>query len=412
MLSAEADNKAPATRGDPAESAMRRLDQAGVPARLGRVNGRWMAPTGSALLSAAGSGCLASAASRPAGLQPPAGLAIDAGIDARRLAAFYDREEGAGRTLTRDHWCVAFRHPDLEGVLALKAERARHAPLYLVFEPEDGHAAVAGLIRRAQHPPGWHPALQAGVRSHCPLLSAERSSALMPFAGTAVPAGSAWLPISLDLSRFSDSRGRIDERGLDRALDDAVAEGDTLIDAIAWSSAIAAEDARLNRRLAIRLEGVGDLVRRRGSDPSSLATLRSLNALLAALHAGLWRRSAALARERGLLPALKERQPRASWRNERHRLDWAQRWRAAVRQVQVRNRNLLVLTADMLLPGGNDAHPGYADLMPLLAHGDALGFALRPLPACWRPADHRYFYARLQAQVMRLNATSFIAIGA
>ena len=79
--------------------------------------------------------------------------------------------------------------------------------------------------------------------------------------------------------------------------------------------------------------------------------------------------------------------------------------------MSVRHRNLLVLTADSLLPRRAPAHPGFTDLLPLLAHADVVGISLKNLPGDWERLDLVSFHARLQAQISRLNATSFVAIG-
>jgi hypothetical protein len=130
------------------------------------------------------------------------------------------------------------------------------------------------------------------------------------------------------------------------------------------------------------------------------------------VHAGLSARSRSLAAAIAPLPVLTERVPGAGCRDEAHRVDWHERWRAAVRQVQVRHRNLLALSPWSLLPRQGQVSPAFVDLAPLLAHADALGFGLQRVPAAWSMADFRYFRARVVAQVKRMNATTFIAVGA
>lgn len=276
--------------------------------------------------------------------------------------------------------------------------------LYRFVDPDGPHPqAVEPCAVTA-----WH----AGVRSRCPLLPAERTHTLLPGVAAAVPAESAWLPLTLDLGRLADSKGRIARAVLDTALDAAIEAGDTLIDALAWLSPTEADDAQRNRRMAIQLTGIGELVARAGRDPSSLATLRHMDRLVARVHDGLWQRSARLAGTRGLLPALSEREPSACWSDDRHRHDWSVRWRSAVRRLKVRHRNLLLMTPDALWPYCAAATPAYIDLIPLLAYADVLGFGRRRLPHFWSRADRLYFHARLRAQVEALNATSLIAIGA
>lgn len=268
-------------------------------------------------------------------------------------------------------------------------------------------------LRDSLSVPGpWLPAMHAGVRSRCPLLAAENSVTLLPGTAIAAPVQSAWLPLVLDLSRHSASGGRIDRGSLGKALDAAVDFGNRLFDCLSWCSPAQAEDARLNRRIAVCVVGIGELVVARRADPSSLACLRDLDRLLGEIHDGLWCRSRRLASRDGPLPALTERQPSARWRDESHRQDWARRWREAVEKVQVRNRNLLVLSPYSVLPRRARPDAAFADLVPLLAHADALSFAAPRLCVDWQDADFKCFYARLRAQVDRLNAASFVAAGA
>lgn len=258
----------------------------------------------------------------------------------------------------------------------------------------------------------WRRAFRAGVRSRCPLLAAEIADTVVDGLGVVAPANTAWLPLTIDVARFARPNGDVDGDALDAALDACIELGDRLIDRVDWLCPAQAEDARVNRRLAIRLAGIGDLVQARGDDPSSFALLRDLDSLVDGIHRGLWRRSRRLAERLGALPALTERQPSAQWRDESHRLDWARRWRQAVDNVQVRHRNLLLMSPWCLFPRRLSADVAYTDLLPLLAHADALGFAGAPDLGHWQAVDRRRICQRLRAQVDRLNATSFIAAGA
>lgn len=271
----------------------------------------------------------------------------------------------------------------------------------------------AALLQRYFDEGGrWLPALHAGVRSQCPLLAAERTTTLTAGAAIATPERAAWVELVVDLVLYADAAGRVEHRALCEALECCVDSGDRLLDGLRWPSPRQAEDARLNRRMAIRIEGIGDLVARRNNDPSSIETLRETDRLMAEIRMTLWRRSQLLAGRRGTLPALTDRQPSSTWRDSEHAEDWARRWNAAVKKVSVRHRNLLVLSPYALLPRIGRAHGDYADLMPVLGHADAVSFAAPRLALNWGRADYRYFYARLRSQVERLNATSFVAVGA
>src|SRR5690606_15355466 len=119
--------------------------------------------------------------------------------------------------------------------------------------------------------------------------------------GIQVPHESAWLPLSLRLTDFADGGGRLDWARLSLALEAAVDLGEALLDRLCWPDPALAADAAENRRLGIEVKGLGDLVARRGADPSDLASLRWLDDVVARVHALLWDRSRALAREHGPL---------------------------------------------------------------------------------------------------------------
>ena len=259
--------------------------------------------------------------------------------------------------------------------------------------------------------PRFWPVYPAGVRSHCPLLSAESGGSVIPDTGITAPSGSAWLPIGLDISRFADASGSIDESRLDRALDGCIEFGDWLIDRLSWFDVRQQHDAQANRRLAVTVTGLGELVHRRGEDPASFRCLRDLDQVVTAIHEGLWLRSQRLAERLGPLPSLLEKQPSAAWRDETHRQDWLMRWRNTLSKVQVRHRNLLVLSPYAMLPSACPASPDYADLLPVLAHADAFSFAGPPSLAHWNTSDFKGFHQRIQALAERRNTASFVAAG-
>lgn len=258
--------------------------------------------------------------------------------------------------------------------------------------------------------PPWL-AVAAGVQSYCPLLSSESGDGLLPGTGIAAPPASAWLPIDLDLSRFVDTAGNISEAALDATLDACIELGDALFDRLSWFDERQRHDARMNRRLAIMLSGIGDLVTLKRRDPADIACLRDIDSLVARIHDGLWQRSRRLAEQRGPLPALAERQPDGDWRCDAHRQDWQLRWRRALETAQVRHRNLLVMSPYCVLPRACKATPAYADLLPVIAHADALSFAEPPSLVHWNLNDFKSFHQRVLALVERQNAASFIAGG-
>ncbi len=259
--------------------------------------------------------------------------------------------------------------------------------------------------------PRFWPALPSGVRSRCPLLPSECSEVLLPNLGLAAPSATAWLPIHLDLSRLSNHRGDLPALRLSEALDACVALGDRLFDHLTWFDPRQRRDAVRNRRLAVCVSGFGDLLLRRGADPGDWQTLRQLDRLIAELQDGLWHRSKRLAKRRGAVPALLDRQPQWAWCDEAHSRAWRRRWKAALNAEQVRHRNLLVLSPYSVLPRLSAAAIEFADLLPALGHADAFYFSGAPALDHWQPHEFRAFHQRVQALITRHNAASFVATG-
>ena len=297
------------------------------------------------------------------------------------------------------------------GIRRTLGDGPRFVMLHGTGDRKDGGDEIWPLLRREEHgAPRFWPVFPAGVRSQCPLLCGESSSGILPGTGLAVPLGSAWLPIELDLCDFADQRGTINGNRLDRALDASIVHGDLLLDRLRWFDRQQRDDAARNRRLAICLGGIGRLLRRQGDSPGAFHSLKRLDGLVDAVRARLLHRSQQLAKTCGAVPALNEHSPGDAWRDEQQREAWLSRWQAAVSSVQLRHRNLLAMSPYTLLPE-RQASPESADLLPLLAHADALFFSGPPSLRHWKMSEFRGFYRRVAAQVERHNAASFVAAG-
>jgi hypothetical protein len=247
------------------------------------------------------------------------------------------------------------------------------------------------------------------VSSQCPLLSAEIATNVLPSTGIQVPAGSAWVPIQLDLSRFADARGLIDEPALERALHCCVDIGEALHELMEWPTAMMRYDAWLNRRLAIMISGIGDLAFRRRLDPRQLHCLENLDQLLRWVQQTLHARSRQIARETTFLPALDLTDPGRSLPGGDVRDDWCMRWRRAVDQGAVRHRNLMVVSPWSVFPTSRPADMQYADLLPLVAHGDACAFSRSATLSHWNINEFKSFHQRAWAALQQRDAAALIA---
>lgn len=248
------------------------------------------------------------------------------------------------------------------------------------------------------------------VRSGCPLLSGEVASSILPVGGLHIPAGSAWLPIEVRLTRFADRHGGIDEQRLHAALGRTLVAADRLFDHLEWPCPRQRADALENRRIAFVLQGFGDLVRQSGRDPADLDCLRWLSHLAQGIRGELNAVSARLAGQSGPLPAL-SMDAAGSWSVGAKRDAWNRRWRVALRKCAVRHRNLVVMSPYTVLPTDGACAPEFTDLLPLIAHADAWSFA--GMPACrgWDAAQFRQFHRRAWAIIQGSHATSFVAAG-
>jgi len=130
------------------------------------------------------------------------------------------------------------------------------------------------------------------------------------------------------------------------------------------------EDAVRNRRLAIRLEGLGNLVDAEAGNPAAPATALRLARRLRLLRNLLRRESASLARERGPFPAL-DTAPIMAALSQRYGEATARR---LIGRRLLRHRHLLAGSPLALLPDCNPRYPraAYLNLLPALAGVDSL----------------------------------------
>ncbi len=265
--------------------------------------------------------------------------------------------------------------------------------------------------RRSARPP-LLPAYAASVTTRCVLSGDEAATTVLPELGVQVPAGTAWLPLVLHLPDFSDGRGRLSWDALEHALGAAVEQGERLLDQLRWPDPVLERDARRNRRLAIAVGGIGDLVLERGADPADLAALQWIDGVVARLHGFLWERSRRLARRLGPLPSLLQSEPAPSWSCDRKYRDWQLRWRRTLAEAGVRHRNLLALSPYSVLPAAATSAAEYVDLLPVLEHADAFHFAAPPAAAFRSVSEFAGFHRRAWAVMQRRNAAGFVATGA
>ncbi len=254
-------------------------------------------------------------------------------------------------------------------------------------------------------------ALAPAVVSPCALLSAEPAQSVQPGTALQVPAGTAWLPLRLELMRFTDAQGAIALQALEHALRRCVRLGDALHDVVAWPTAQLRHDAWQNRRLAIEIGGLGDLAASSGLDPQHFTDLQELAELLRAISATLHNESRAVAHEAGFLPAVRECDPSLKFPCGQLRHGWRKRWLEAVEAQGLRHRNLITLSPWSLFPRGRPIDYRYADLLPLLSFADAGTFPAPPDLAHWNRNEFIDFHKRAWAVLQQRSSRCQIAEG-
>lgn len=303
--------------------------------------------------------------------------------------------EARGLTLS-----AGAEHPGLGELLALRDCAALGRPRIVVRLPDQlmqalqGLPAAAGRGGTAEALQLWHgvtglahrePAvrvvLQRTTRPSCSLAGAEPVDAVLPVGLFEARAESAWLAVRLRLDALG---ARVPEDALPelrRLLAAALRLADNLVDQLDWPSPELAQDALVNRRLALHVTGVGSLVDGWGLDPADVATVTLVARWLGVVRRLVLRESNRLARERGPFPGLELRDLARTL----SRSVGEERARRLLRQAGLRHRHLLVMSPWDVFPAGPPRRPlaDYLHLLPAIRcadtiamHGDGLRRAL------------------------------------
>jgi hypothetical protein len=226
-----------------------------------------------------------------------------------------------------------------------------------------------------------------------------------------VPAGSAWLSLELPLCRFTDVDGQLDWCALAAAISAAVRASDRVHDGLAWPYWRLLADAKLHRRLAIVVTGLGNLVLRCGRNPTDLDCLTWLGNIVMRVRRELHLASALLAQENGPLPAVLRDDPSSSLHPGPTRDNWQRHWQSAVRTSALRHRNMLVLSPYSVFPENAVNEGAFADLLPVISHADAWCFSTTRSFCSWTIADYRRFHQRAWAVIQGHNEGCAVAAG-
>ena len=252
-------------------------------------------------------------------------------------------------------------------------------------------------------------AFAPGITSPCPLFDAEDAIGILPPYGLQVPPGTAWVVAEVDLADSVGSNGEINEFAMRERLRCCVDYGEQLHDEGEWPTAAMRQDSWSNRRLAISIVGVGDLVKRQGVDPQSLAALQSIDAVLHSIRETVDGYSRELAAAIQPAPGLALAAEVVGDSGVAGMAAWRTRWQAAMQFAATRHRNLLTMSPWAMFPRGEPADFRYCDLLPVLAFADSCSFLQRPCLGHWNVNEFKHFHQRAWAILERKNARQMIA---
>ncbi|MGI9271463.1 MAG: hypothetical protein ACR2QT_06795 [Woeseiaceae bacterium] len=245
-------------------------------------------------------------------------------------------------------------------------------------------------------------ALAPMISSSCPLLPPETAYGILPPSGLQVPPGTAWVQMPLQLTDYTISGGDLDEDALHEDLRRCIRRGETLHDEADWPTAAMRHDAWLNRRLAISINGIGDLAELRGLDPACFDALQYLSRVLADVREVVVATSRQLALQTQPTPSLAMIKPGRSDA-------WQARWERALQFSAMRHRNLLTLSPWAVFPSAATADSRYSDLLPLLKYSDTCAFPAPPSLLGWNFNEFKDFHHRLSAVLDTKGARQLIA---
>lgn len=252
-------------------------------------------------------------------------------------------------------------------------------------------------------------ALASVVSSPCPLFALEHAAAILPPHGLQVPPGTAWATMRLILTDYINKHGDIDASALRESIRRCVAYGEQVHDHAEWPTAAMRHDSWSNRRLAISVDGIGDLARARGIDPRSFAALQSLGEVLGDFRDVANEHSRELATENDHAPSLRIAESDRQASTIVELAGWQARWQAALKLAATRHRNLLALSPWSVFPSGESADSRYSDLLPLLAHADVCAFPAPPCTKSWNINEFKHFHRRAWAILEQKDAQQMIA---
>ena len=310
---------------------------------------------------------------------------VSAGLDAR-LPGALERFGVATRGLM---FSAGADHPGLGSLLRLRESDSLGRPLVAIRIPDrllevlgqpgavdaaawpgDPRRLWNGVTELAHRDPGMALVLQHTTRPSCTLAAGERGDAVLPCSLFEARAMTAWLAFEINLAELGFAGRRADLLTMRRLLRAGLRLADNLMDQLDWASPELGQDALVNRRLAVHVTGVGDVIDQLGLDPAAFATARLAARWMKLLRWLVVRESNRLARTRGTYPGFEVRDLECTLSRSYGR-DYARR---ILRQAGLRHRHLLVLSPYDVFPRRAPRQPpgAYLHLLPVLGCADTV----------------------------------------
>ncbi len=291
----------------------------------------------------------------------PGRLALSAAADHPGLGELVRLRDCAALARPR----IVLRVPD-RLMLALRGAETAEAAAW----PGDPLRLWQGLTSLAHRAPGIHLVFQHTTRPTCALAGNERGDAVLPLSLFEARADTAWPAVRIAVDHLGVVSPAQALQELRRLLRAGLRLADNLVEQLDWATPELAQDALVNRRLAVHLTGIGDLLDGWGLDPGVFSSVKLAVRWVGLVRRLMIRESNALARERGPFPGLDLRDIASTLT----RSFGEARARRLLSRAGLRQRHLLVLSPYSVFPGRAARHPlpAYLHLLPVLRWADTV----------------------------------------
>lgn len=263
---------------------------------------------------------------------------------------------------------ITAQHPAAAAILALRQGRQLAgltvALRYSALASHSGLLSWPELVAQSHNDTAILPVPLMAIRPLTGLYASEVGQSVMPASLFEVRADTAWLVLELQAASLGQAGA------LRRQIATALRFADNLIDGLVWPRPALRLDALLNRRIAMRISGIGDWLATNGQDPRQQATLTRLRRWLLFVRHVFIHESRLLARLRGPFPELGAEELVACLA-PRYGVNDARR---LVQHQSLRHRHLLALSPFALFPAAGHPSPAHVwlNLIPAIGCADTI----------------------------------------